>query len=372
MEERTNRFGAFGPAGAGILLATSNNATFLCLLLALAACGEGKGNRAPRDPPTIVATTPVRHVFVDRVEAVGTARANEQVTLAAPVTERITQLNFADGGYVQRGQVVAVLAQGQESASLTGAVAAERQANQQLARIRALSARGFATNSLLDEQVSAAARARAAAGEARAQIGDRVIRAPFGGFASLRTISAGAIVTAGTPIATISDVSRIKLDFTVPETMLRSIRPGQGIVALAAAYPDSPFRGTIATIDPVIDPATRAVQVRALLPNPGNALKPGMLLTVGVESASRTAMAVPELAVVGEGSERFVYLVGKDGKAVRTPVTTGSRDKGLIEVKGLKPDAKVIGEGVVKVTEGMRVRVRGEGGDKPGARPKAG
>src|SRR3546814_1388906 len=89
--------------------------------------------------------------------------------------------------------------------------------------------------------------------------------------------------------------------------MLSSIRPGQPIVARAAAWPDQPFRGQIATIVPVIDPATRAVTVRAVLPNPDRRLKPGMLLTVAIETQPRMSLSVPELAVIGEGDERFVF-----------------------------------------------------------------
>ncbi|MBU3078522.1 efflux RND transporter periplasmic adaptor subunit [Sphingomonas sp. XMGL2] len=344
----------------------------LCIALSLAACSKKEGGGPKREPPLVDVATPKAHLFVDRIEAVGTARANEQVTLASPVTERIERLNFDDGDFVQRGRVLAVLAQGQEQAALNGARAAEDQANAQLRRIQELAQRGFATNTLLDQQVAAAQRARAEAEDARAQIGDRVIRAPFSGHVSLRTISEGAVVNAGAVIATVSDLSRIKLDFTVPETMLSALRPGQPIVARAAAYPDTPFRGTIASIDPVIDPATRAVMVRAVLPNPGNRLKPGMLLSVGIESASRSGMAVPELAVIGEGANRYVYLVGADNKAVRTKVTTGLRDGGLIEVSGLRPDARVISEGVVKVAEGTRVRLRGSDGTRTAQRDAAG
>ena len=81
---------------------------------------------------------------------------------------------------------------------------------------------------------------------------------------SLRNISAGAVVNAGTEIATISDVSSIKLDFSVPETLLPAVRPGLTIEARSAAYPDQPFRGQVATIDPVVDPNTRAAMVRAV------------------------------------------------------------------------------------------------------------
>ena len=201
-------------------------------------------------------------VFADRIEAVGTARANEQVTLSAPVTERIVRLNFDDGSFVRAGQVIAVLRQAEQNAELNEANARAREAQQQLRRVEALKNRGFATRSNYDTQVAAAAAARAQAQAVEAQIGDRVIRAPFAGWVSLRNISVGAIAGQGTEIATVSDLSTIKLDFTVPETMLAAIREGLTIDARAAAYPDRPFNGTIRTIDPVIDPNTRAVTVQ--------------------------------------------------------------------------------------------------------------
>ncbi len=329
---------------------------WMTVALALGACGKGGTERQKPQPPLVGVARPAPHRFVDRIEAVGTARANEQVTLSAPVTERIERLHFDDGGYVRRGQVIAVLAQGQERAALAGAIATERQAKAQLGRIEQLSGRGFVTRTSLDQQVALSQQARASADDARAQIADRVIRAPFGGYVSLRTISEGAVVGAGTVIATVSDVSRIKLDFTVPETMLGALRVGQPLDAAAAAWPGRVFRGTVTTIDPVIDPATRAVLVRAVLANADRALKPGMLLTVQVTAAAHDGVAVPELAVIGDGADRYVYVV-KGGKAARTPVKTGLHDGGLVEVRGLPAGARVIVEGVVKVSDGTRVRI---------------
>lgn len=307
--------------------------------------------------------------FVERIEAVGTARANEQVTLSAPVTERIVRLAFDDGAYVQAGQTIAVLAAGQETAQLSEAQARAREASRQLDRVQTLKQRGFATNANLDTQVAAAASARAQAAEAQASIGDRVITAPFGGWVSLRTISAGAVVSAGTEIATISDLSTIKLDFPVPETLLPAVRPGLTIDAVTAAYPDQPFRGQVATVDPVIDPNTRAATVRARLPNPDRRLKPGMLLTVGIETAPRMSLSVPELAVIGEGDQRFVYGI-ENGQAKRIPVRVGMRSGGRVEIlEGLRPGQQVVTEGVVKLSEGLKVRVAGA---RNAERPRSG
>ena len=342
----------------------------------LASCGSANGSndQGRKRPPPLVEVAPVgTHPFANRIEAVGTARANEQVTVSANVTERILRLGFDDGQFVRRGQVLAVLAQGQESAQLREAMARQQEANRQLARIEALRKRGFATQSQLDVQSAAATAARAQASEVRADIGERVIRAPFSGYASLRNISAGAVVNAGTPITTISDISVIKLDFPVPETALPALRPGLAIDARSAAYPNMPFRGAISTIDTVVDPNSRAVTVRARLPNPNNLIRPGMLLNVTILTSPRIGLAVPELAVLGEGQDRFVFVVDKQGVAKRTQVRTGMRGDGLMEISsGLAVGDPVVTEGVVKLSDGMKVRLKGDAraGSAPGRAPQ--
>lgn len=347
----------------------------VALAAVLGGCGgQANPDGARREAPLVRAAAVAPARFVDRIDAVGTAHANEQVTLSAPVTERIVRLNFDDGAYIAKGQVVAVLAAGQENAQLAEAGARAREARQQLARLQELKQRGFATNSALDAQTALAGQANAQAAEARASIGDRVIRAPFGGWVSLRNISAGAVVSAGTEIATISDISRIKLDFAVPETLLGQVEVGQTIEARASAFPDQPFHGTIASIDPVLSPQTRAATVRAILANGDRRLKPGMLLTVTIEAQARTSPAVPELAVVGEGDQSFVYVVENDA-VKRIPVRTGLRQNGMVEVTGgLRLGQRVVTEGVVKVTDGQKVRLAGPGNAEPrqAETPKAG
>lgn len=343
--------------------------------LCLAGCG-GEKAKPQRSAPLVEVRPITTAPFSDDLEAVGTALANEQVVLSSPVTERIERIHFSDGGYVRQGQVVATMAVAQERAELAAAEAQARQAQQQLDRIKALQGRGFATAASLDQQTATANAARASADQSRAAISDRTIRAPFGGYVSLRTISAGAIIPAGTAIATVSDISRIKLDFTVPETRLSTLREGMPIRAVSAAFPDRPFGGTIATIDPVIDPTSRAVRVRAILPNPDRALKPGMLLTVSVIARQRQSLAAPELAVVGDGEDRYLFVL--EGRTVkRVKVDTGVRQNGLVEITGgVKPGQTIVTEGVVKLTDGAKVRLAGDkpapgGAGKGGRPPKA-
>lgn len=329
--------------------------------LSLTACSGGEEKRE-RPTPLVTTTAVTEHQFADRYAAVGNANANEQVSVRAPVTERITQLGFSDGAFVQRGQMLAVLAQGQETASLASAQARVTEAEKQLARISELHRRGFATNAALEAETANAASARAAANEAGASVGDRVVRAPFSGQVSLRRISVGAVVSAGDEIATVSDLSAIKLDFTIPETMLSNVTRGQTITAKAAAYPDTMFSGRIEAIDPVINAQTRTATLRAIIPNRGATLKPGMLMTVTISSNPRTALAVPELALVREGDTSFVYTLDAQKKAKRIPVKTGARDGNLVEIlEGLKAGDIIVSEGVVKLSDGAQVRTKAAG-----------
>jgi membrane fusion protein, multidrug efflux system len=151
----------------------------------------------------------------------------------------------------------------------------------------------------------------------------------------------------------------------VPETLLARVKAGQTINAVAAAWPDQPFTGTIDSVDPVLNADTRAATVRAILPNGDRRLKPGMLLTVTIEAAARESPAVPELAIVGEGEQSFVFVVEKDA-ARRVPVRTGIRQNGMVEIlSGIQPGQRVITEGVVKVTDGQKIRLASQGNSQP-------
>lgn len=326
------------------------------LAVVLTACGGDKGGGEGRAPTVVGGVVePVR--FVDSIDAVGTAHARESTTLTSTVTERVESLRFTDGAYVQAGTVVAVLRAVEQNADLASAEAREREAQQQLVRLRELQQRGFATNASIDTQIATRDQARAAAGAIRAQIGDRIIRAPFSGVVGLRRISPGSVVTAGTEIATISDISSIKLDFTVPERFISAVEAGQNIEARAQAWPGEVFRGTIEGIEPQVDAITRSVAIRALLPNPERRLRPGMLLTVSIVTNPRDALAVPELALVAQGDRQFVFRLDEKNVANRVPVEVGMRSGGMVEITGgLKRGDRIVADGVVKVRDDAEVR----------------
>ncbi|MCH8685444.1 efflux RND transporter periplasmic adaptor subunit [Pedomonas mirosovicensis] len=305
--------------------------------------------------------------FVDAIEAVGTANARESVVISANVTERVKALHFHDGQAVKKGQILAELSLSEETADLAEAQARLKEAQLQLERVQQLAERGYATRANLDQRIAERDAAEATMQSIQARIDDRIIRAPFSGIAGLRNVSPGIIVTAGTPLVEISDISTIKLDFTIPEAYLSQVDVGQQVQARVSAFNNQLFTGRITAIDPQVDPVTRSASVRALIDNPDLKLKPGMLMTVGIIREQRDALAVPELAVVGEGREKYVYTVNEDGRTVsRTRVLTGERQPGYVEVTaGLQPGDLVVSEGVVKLRDGSPIKLLKSASNEP-------
>lgn len=338
------------------------------LLALLVACsgekakesGKGSGPGGDKDKPVTVTTAPLApHDFIESLEAVGTAYARESVTLTADVTDRIKVVNFQDGQYVRKGQILVELSRAEENANLSQARARLKETESQLARIQSLVKDGYATRARLDEQIAARDSARGEMASLEARVQDRYLRAPFSGVVGLRRISAGLMASASTPILELSDTSVIKLDFTVPETALSAVRRGQNVQAMSAAYQGEVFSGRIEAIDPRVDPVTRAVSLRALIPNGSGRLKPGMLLTVQIERARRTALAVAEQAIVAEGDQQFIYKVDSSGKAVeKVAVTTGVRQPGFVEITGGIPaGSMIVVDGTVKLRDGSKVDI---------------
>lgn len=330
----------------------------LFIAASLAGCGGAKqqqpaGGGAPVTVRTVVLATAE---WQDRVQALGTAKANESVTITAKVSETVQKVNFDSGDFVEAGQVLVDLTGQVQLAGLEEARAAYKEAEQQLKRAEELAAKHLIPGSQLDTQRATRDAARARMDQVRAQLSDRVITAPFDGLLGLRQISQGSLVTPGSAIATLDDVSVIKLDFSVPETLMAALAPGQAVSAMSAAYPNDVFDGVLRNIDSRVDPVTRSVMVRAELPNPERKLRPGMLLTVDVRQAPRPVLALPELALLQVGRNSFVYRVAADGTVAQVAVKTGARERGRVEVlDGIAAGDRVVVEGTVKLRTGAKV-----------------
>ena len=245
----------------------------LCLSFAgLVACGKGNGagHGGPggrgNAPVAVTAQTVREQDWIDTLDALGTVSAHEAVTVTAKVSETVEQVHFDSGQEVARGAPLVTLSGQQQQALLASAQAQLADAQQQYQRMNQLAAQQLVARSALDSARASRDAASAQVAQIRANLSDRVIRAPFAGVLGIRQLSPGALVTPGTVIATLDDISRVYVDFPVPETELAEVAAGQRLTGRVDAWPGRSFDGAVETVSARLDSTTRAATVRGTSP----------------------------------------------------------------------------------------------------------
>jgi membrane fusion protein (multidrug efflux system) len=312
--------------------------------------GDKPANTQQRGPAiTAVTAWQVEpEAFQSRVNALGTLRAWESVLITSSVSETVASLHFEDGAQVARGQLLVTLQQDEEQASLREQQEFLREQEREVARLENLARSNQVAQTELDQRRTLAAIARNRIEQEKARIEDRNITAPFAGVLGLRQVSPGALVAPGEAITTLDDISRMRLDFTVPARFLRFLQPGQRIEATTAAYLEA-FTGTLAALDSRVDPVNRSITARATFENAEGQLKPGLLMRVVVLGDTRQTLMIPEESLTSRASEHFAWRI-EGSQAKRIPVEIGDRRPGWVEVlAGLEAGDRIIRDGVVRM-----------------------
>lgn len=311
----------------------------------------------PRPPVPVTAIKAEIREFQDEVSALGTLRAWESVDISASVSQIVTDIDFEDGQQVTKGDVLALLKQDAEQATLRELQASLQDARREVNRLENLAKKNQVAQTELDKARTRQAVMRHQIEAVQAHIADRTIVAPFAGVLGLRQVSEGALVTPGQRLTTLDDVSRMRLEFTVPATLLGSLAPGQEVLARTPAF-DQVFPGVITAIDSRIDPVARSVASRATIDNKDQLLRPGLLMEVTVRGNKRQALLVPEESLQSRATQHYVWKINDD-TAMRTPVRIGDRIPGWVEiVEGLEAGGLVVRDGVGRLSgESARISV---------------
>lgn len=334
----------------------------LCFSLLTYPALAQKPAGGPQATPVVVSAATTTK-FVDRVEAIGNLRANETIVLASTVTEIVTAVNFEDGQRVKKGDILVEMTSSEEKALIDQQRASVNEASKQLQRAKELAQSGAASTSQVDERQREYTSARAGMAALQSRMEDHIIVAPFDGIVGLRNTSAGTLLQPGAKITTLDDDSVMKLDFSVPSVFLPTLKTGLEIVAKATGYDES-FKGTISAIDSQVSEDSRAVLVRALIPNPEGKLKPGLLMSVELLKNPRDSVTIPETAIVPEGRKTFVFVV--DDKVTppvseKREVVIGTRRPGEVEVVDkLSEGEKVVVMGTMNVRDAQPVVINAE------------
>jgi membrane fusion protein (multidrug efflux system) len=331
------------------------------LLLAALAVGCQQGGGPPPNPPIEVGSAKVTMEPVqDRLAAVGTVLANEEVTLMPEVAGRVTAIHFTEGQRVESGALLFEFDRQKEQAQLEQARVDLELARQNAERVEQLAGTRAISKQEIDQVRSQVTLREAVMTFQQERLNDLTLKAPFAGIVGPRRVSLGQFVNVGQQLVTVTDDARVKVTYSVPEGRLAELSVGQAVEIKVAAFGDRVFPGEVELINPRVDESTRTVEVRALADNPDRLLRPGMFARVETITGTRPqAVVVPEKALVPSLTGFAVYRVdtaSTNTVARLTQVELGQRMPGRVEIReGLAAGQDIVVAGTQKLVDGAPI-----------------
>lgn len=331
----------------------------ICLLTFAGSMALAQGG-PPGGRQTTVETVLVQpKILRSTVRAVGTLLADASADLRAEVPGQVLAIHFEEGQQVTAGEPLFTL-----EATVLEAEVREAQANAEQSEAAYKRARELIDKKLVSATEFDAARANynvsvARLNSSQARLDKTTIRAPFDGFAGLRKINIGDYATVGQELVSVVSLDPLRVEFSVPETLLAQVRRQQTIDVTVGAYPGELFRGVITAIDPQVNVQGHSVAIRASLANPDLKLRPGLFAEIEVTLVTKpNALLVPEQAIWPIGRDKTVYVV-VDGIAKQRIVQIGQRQPGEVEiVAGIEEGDEVVIAGQMKIFDGAAVQTK--------------
>lgn len=340
----------------------------LLLASAFAGCGGSRaqnGNDPGKQASPIQLATVSRQTVQDDLAIPAKVQADPEriVRIFPPVSGRVVALSVHPGDFVSKGQTIAVL----ESTDAAGARSDYDKAN--IEAVRTAQAEKRAELLLEHEAMSQKdyedihAQAQAATSDlARAQQRLRILgisKAASSDQVPVRAPRAGVVIDISAAngelsksldnansIATIADLSTVWVVGDLYEKDLALVNRGTPARITFAAFPNEEWKGTIANVSDVLDPNTRSVKVRVVLPNPAHKLKPEMFATIRIIGQQEKLTTVPTTAVLHDGGATFVMVRRADGSYEKRTVQVASSQPDHTEIRsGLQPGETIVVSG---------------------------
>lgn len=288
----------------------------------------------------------------------GTFIPAAQMDFAAENSGRITRVLVDEGSVVRKGQVLAVIEMNQLNVDLENAEAVYQNALREQQRYENAFRTGGVTQQQVDQAVLTLNNAKAKLEQARIRLGDASVRASIDGIVNKRYVEPGAVVSPGTKLFELVDVSSLKLQISVTEGQVANLKPGDTVRIKASVFPDRDFKGKVTFIAPKADNALNFPVEITVSKNPGNLLKAGMYATAIFRfPTTAPVILVPRTAFVGSvnSNEIFVVNTGDSTASIRKVVagrTTGDKVQVL---EGLLEGEMIVTSGQVNLSEGSKV-----------------
>ena len=331
------------------------------------AMASGASFHAP--PEAVTTVVAAQEPWESTLGAIGTVVAVNGVTVSADLPGVVQQIAFESGREVREGEVLLRLDASQERAQLAAAEAGLELARLDLERKKTLIAKDAIPQALYDQVAAEYAQAQARAGEIRAAIERKTIRAPFSGALGLRQVNLGQYLSPGAPIVSLQAIQPVYVEFTAPQQEAGRLQQGAPVAVTAEGF-DSPEQGKIAALESRVDEATRNVRAQALFANESKRLRPGMFVEVRVDQGIRArAITLPASAISYAPFGDSVFIVedvkrpdGKTYTGVRQQFVKlgGARGDQVAVLSGVKSGEQVVSSGAFKLRPGAAVVVDNE------------
>jgi RND family efflux transporter MFP subunit len=364
--------------------------------------GPGGGGGGPRVPMTVELGSAKRGDVAAHLTVVGNLIGLQTVAIAPRTGGRLLSVNVQLGDRVRRGQILAKVEDreiveqvraAEASQEVAKATIRQREADLNVARLNYERSKNLYERQLLAKQALDDAESRHLAAVAQldlstAQLSQNAARleelkinlqhtsvtSPVDGFVASRSVDPGAMVNTNTAIASVVDISRLRLVVNVVEKDLRMVSAGDVAEVEVDAYPGEKFTGKIARVAPVLDPATRTAQMEVEIPNGDNKLKPGMYARINLTVEERKGTLVaPKNAVIDFENRRGVWMPNEENRAKFVAVQLGIDGGDNVEITGgLKEGDKFVTTGAAAVRNNDVLIIAGQAGPGGPGGPGAG
>ena len=347
------------------------------------------GGGGPRAPMTVELAAITRGDVAAHLTVVGNLVGEQTVDVAPKTGGRLVSVSVQLGDRVRRGQTIAKVEDreiveqvrsAEASAEVAKATIRQREADLRVAEVnfdrsKNLYGRQLLAKQALDDAESRYLSAQAQIDLSKAQLMQNEARleelrinlqnttvvSPIDGFVGRRNVDAGAMVSQNQPIVSVVEIGRLRLVAAVIEKDLRMVSAGDVADVEVDAYPGDHFRGRIARVAPVLDPATRTALMEVEIPNPDFRLKPGMYARVSLTiEEHKGALVAPKQAVIDFENQRGVWMTTDENRARFVPVELGIEDADRIEIQsGLKEGDRIVSVGATAVRNGDQLLIAG-------------
>jgi membrane fusion protein, multidrug efflux system len=341
-------------------------AIIISMLILSVSCKQNTvQNQGSENLVSVEAYQVMPEIYSESIRATGELLSFEETQIVAPVPGNVLNIYFREGQSINKGDLLVEIDNRSWSARKRGLEAQLLSAESDLARKKDLLEIEGVSQEELEQSEATVSNLQAQIEELDVMIDLAHIRAPYNGRLGMRNFSPGAYLSQGDLITSLVQSHRLRVNFSIPARYASLAKENQEIQVISSASGDTAV-AVIYAIDPTINPASRSLQIRAMLDNKNSRFIAGDFAQIIFDVRhTEDALLVPAESIIPELNTQVVYIA-RNGRAVRQEVETGSRTRDRVQIlNGLSPGDYVLTTGLMEIRDGDQINFTESNGEEP-------